>query len=37
DYMQNYLSEYCFKYNRRSFGVNVFNRLVLASALYQWN
>lgn len=36
-YMQNYLNEYCFKYNRRNFGEKLFNRLLICSVLYTWN
>jgi hypothetical protein len=31
-YLQNYLDEFCYKLNRRYFGENLFNRLVLATA-----
>ena len=37
DYLQNYLDEYCFKYNRRNFGGKVFDRLLIACALYTWS
>ena len=30
DYLQNYLNEYCYKYNRRYFGEKLFDRLLLA-------
>lgn len=36
-YMQNYLDEYCFKYNRRYFGEKLFNRLVACAVLYTWD
>jgi ISXO2-like transposase domain len=35
-YIQNYLSEFCYKLNRRYHGFNVFDRLVVA-ATYHWN
>jgi transposase-like protein len=34
-YLQNYLSEFCFKLNRRYFGFHVFDRLLIA-ATYHW-
>ena len=30
-YMQNYLNEFCYKFNRRNFGENLFDRLIIAS------
>lgn len=30
DYLQNYLNEYCYKYNRRYFGEKIFDRLLIA-------
>lgn len=30
DYLQNYLDEFCYKYNRRNFGEKLFDRLLLA-------
>ena len=35
-FLQNYLSEFCFKLNRRYFGFNLFDRLVI-TATYHWN
>jgi hypothetical protein len=35
-YMQNYLSEFCYKHNRRHFGENLFDRLVLACIENAW-
>ncbi len=35
-YMQNYLSEFCYKFNRRYFGVNLFDRLVIAAMEKPW-
>jgi len=30
DYLQNYLNEFCYRLNRRYFGENLFNRMVIA-------
>ncbi|MBT7144566.1 MAG: IS1595 family transposase, partial [Bacteroidetes bacterium] len=30
DYLQNYLDEFCYKYNRRYFGDKLFDRLLIA-------
>ena len=30
DYLQNYLNEFCYKYNRRYFGEKIFDRLLVA-------
>lgn len=35
-YMQNYLSEFCYKFNRRYFGINLFERLVIAAMEKPW-
>ena len=35
-YLQNYLNEFCFKYNRRYFGEKVFDRLVIAAVSFVW-
>jgi len=35
-YMQNYMNEYCFKFNRRQFNLDIFDRLILTSVLYTW-
>jgi len=35
-YMQNYLSEFCYKFNRRYFGQNLFDRLIVASLENPW-
>jgi DNA-directed RNA polymerase subunit RPC12/RpoP len=35
-YLQNYLSEFCYKYNRRYFGENVFNRLLICAVSLVW-
>lgn len=36
EYMQNYLSEFCYKFNRRFFGENLFDRLVVAAMERTW-
>ena len=36
EYMQNYLNEFCFKYNRRYFGEKLFSRLLIASISTTW-
>jgi hypothetical protein len=35
-YLQNYLDEFCYKTNRRYFGVNLFERLMVASVEDTW-
>lgn len=35
-YLQNYLNEFCYKFNRRYFGENLFDRLVIASLQKAW-
>jgi DNA-directed RNA polymerase subunit RPC12/RpoP len=35
-YLQNYLNEFCFKYNRRYFGEKVFDRLIVAAVSFVW-
>ncbi len=35
-YMQNYLNEFCYKFNRRYFGEKLFDRLVLATMENAW-
>ena len=35
-YMQNYLSEFCYKFNRRYFSVNLFDRLVITAMEKPW-
>lgn len=37
NYMQNYLNEFCYKFNRRYFGDNLFERLVVASLQKAWH
>ncbi|MBQ7279098.1 MAG: IS1595 family transposase, partial [Bacteroidales bacterium] len=34
-YIQNYLSEYCWKFNRRYFGDKLFERLIITSINYK--
>jgi hypothetical protein len=36
DYIQNYLDEFCYKVNRRYFGENIFDRLLIASVSMTW-
>lgn len=36
DFLQSYLNEFCFKFNRRYFD-NIFDRLLIASVSYKWN
>lgn len=36
DYMQNYLNEFCYKFNRRNFGEHLFDRLLIATLNNQW-
>jgi transposase-like protein len=35
-YMQNYLNEFCYKFNRRYFGIKLFDRLMVASISGAW-
>lgn len=35
-YVQNYLDEFCYKVNRRYFGEEIFERLLIASASVKW-
>lgn len=35
EYLQNYLDEFCYKFNRRYYGEALFERLLVASATYQ--
>lgn len=35
-YLQNYLNEFCFKYNRRFFGEKVFDRLLVTAVSFVW-
>ena len=36
DFLQSYLNEFCFKFNRRYFD-DLFDRLLITSASYRWN
>lgn len=36
NYMQNYLDEYCYKFNRRYFGEKLFDRLMIAAVSTPW-
>lgn len=36
DFLQNYLNEFCFKFNRRHFE-NLFDRLLVAAVSHRWN
>ncbi len=35
-YMQNYLNEFCYKFNRRYFGIKMFDRLMVAALEKPW-
>jgi hypothetical protein len=35
EYLQNYLNEFCYKFNRRYFGESQFDRLLIASVAYK--
>lgn len=35
-YMQNYLNEFCYKFNRRYFGIHLFDRVLVASLSNPW-
>ena len=35
EYLQNYLNEFCYKFNRRYFGERQFERILVASANYK--
>ena len=35
-YMQNYLNEFCYKFNRKYFGDKLFNRLLITSVSDTW-
>jgi hypothetical protein len=37
DFLQNYLNEFCYKYNRRYFGDKTMERLIVAGVTHQWN
>ena len=37
DFLQNYLNEFCYKFNRRYMQDKLFDRLLVASVSYRWN
>ncbi|MEY4935741.1 MAG: hypothetical protein RIS64_2100 [Bacteroidota bacterium] len=37
DFLQNYLNEFCYKFNRRYMQDKLFDRLIVASVSYRWN
>lgn len=37
DFLQNYLNEFCYKFNRRYFGERTMERLLIAGVQHQWN
>jgi len=37
DFLQNYLNEFCYKFNRRYFGDKTMERLIIAAVNHQWN
>jgi hypothetical protein len=37
DFLQNYLNEFCYKFNRRYFGDRTMERLLIAGARHRWN
>lgn len=37
DFLQNYLNEFCYKFNRRYFGDKLMDRLIIAGATNRWN
>lgn len=36
EYLQNYLNEFCYKFNRRYLNQNIFDRLLRISVAYRW-
>ena len=36
EYMQNYLNEFCYKFNRRHAGIKLFDRLIIAAIASPW-
>ena len=36
DFLQSYLNEFCYKFNRRYFN-DLFDRLLMASTMFRWN
>lgn len=37
DFLENYLNEFCYKFNRRYFKTGLFDRLLVASVKHRWN
>lgn len=37
DFLENYLNEFCYKFNRRYFGEQTMERLLIAGAKHRWN
>jgi transposase-like protein len=37
NFLQNYLNEFCYKFNRRYIQDKLFDRLIIASVAYRWN
>jgi len=37
DFLQNYLDEFCYKFNRRYFGDKLMERLIIAGVTHRWN
>lgn len=37
DFLNNYLNEFCYKFNRRYFKESLFDRLLIASVNHRWN
>lgn len=37
DFLNNYLNEFCWKFNRRKFGNQLFDRLLISSISYRWD
>ncbi len=37
DFLQNYLNEFCYKFNRRYFGNQTMERLIIAGVNHRWN
>lgn len=37
DFLQNYLNEFCYKFNRRYFGTQMMERLLIAGVRHRWN
>jgi len=35
--MQNYLNEYCYKFNRRYLGDKLFDRILISGISYRWD